>query len=57
MLKILAIVVFNLTAMTMYILTMLCAFKGLWLLAILLFIGALVCTAFMHELANKVNEK
>jgi hypothetical protein len=55
MLKILVMLVFNLTAVVMYGLTIACIFKGLWLLAILLFIGGLSCTRFMYELANKAN--
>ena len=52
MLKVFAMIIFNLTAMIMFVLTMLCAAKGLWLLAASLFVGGLMCTKFMYELAD-----
>lgn len=52
MLKIFAMIIFNLTAMVMFVFTMLCAVKDLWLLAAALFIGGLMCTKYMYELAD-----
>lgn len=52
MLKVFAMIIFNLTAMVMFVLTMLCAVKDLWLLAASLFVGGLMCTKFMYELAE-----
>ena len=53
MLKIFAMIIFNLTAMTMFVLTLLCASKDLWVLAVSLLIGGLICIKFMYELADE----